>query len=99
LKKEKYYNVSVGGDGDKLHISCHNHESLRVLLPSNISTGNVNLNKKTCPIWAGLNISKSYLDVSGIIPDSKEIAVIESLKVNKDRTNHTKIPKNSAPIL
>jgi hypothetical protein len=33
----------------------------------------VNLNKKTCPIWAGLNISKSYLDVSGIIPDSKEI--------------------------
>jgi len=33
----------VEEDGKKVHISCHNIESLRVLLPSKISTGNVNL--------------------------------------------------------
>jgi hypothetical protein len=49
LEKEKYCNVSVGGDGAKLHITCHNLESLRVLLPSKISTGKLDLNKKTPP--------------------------------------------------
>jgi hypothetical protein len=38
--------MSVGWNEAKLQITCHNLESMRVLLPSNISTGNVNLNKK-----------------------------------------------------
>ena len=40
-----------------------------------------------------LNISTGNLDMLRKINDCKKIAVIESLKVNKDKTNHTKISK------
>ena len=49
----------------------------------NVCTGNVNLNKKPRPIKAGFNIFKSYLDISGIIHDCKEIAAIVSLGTKK----------------
>ena len=46
-----------------MNIPCHNLESLRVLLPSNISTGNVNLNKKP-PKKKGTLDSIFYLTLS-----------------------------------
>ena len=43
----------LGFDYFKVHIACHNLELLRLLLPSKISTGNVNLNKKKPLAWRG----------------------------------------------
>jgi len=53
MSREKYHNVAVGEGGQKVYISCHNVESHIVLLPFKITTGNVNLNKKSPSKWRG----------------------------------------------
>jgi hypothetical protein len=68
-------------------ITCHNLESLKVLSPSKISTGNVNLNKKPRMVRAGSNISSGNLDISGIIHDYKDISSTLKSENNKSSSS------------